>query len=273
MDYSQDYYGMELWKQMLGLSGNPYVQPPMQYPGMNKEEEKKKQGGGSNMNTQMMQSLLGGGTTATGMTPNATNAMGESYYGWGAQTGDWGAAGSAAPVSGSSGLVAGAEIPSAGMTYGASGAPTAEMAGMGSIGGEAGGAASIGSYASTLGYVGAGLAGLHQMTQMNNRSFEGQATKDIFGGSYATDPWVPTFYQKLGIKSPSAGESFDAQWQNSSNKGMAQTLPRAMGYWVNPATSMGYDVVSDKFGKTAASILFPDQWGLKQLGSLFGKLF
>ena len=107
MDPVNDYYGMEMWKQMLGLTANPYTQPAMQYLGQ-KQEQQQKQGGGS-MNNQLMQSLMGGGTTATGMTPNAVNSQGESYYGWGAQTGDWpAAAGTAAPVEGSAGLVAGA---------------------------------------------------------------------------------------------------------------------------------------------------------------------
>lgn len=263
MDPMNDYYGMEMWKQMLGLSANPYAPPQMQYLGQKQEQQKKQ--GGSNMNTQMLQSLMGG-STATGMTPNAVNSRGESFYGWGAKTGDWPAQ---APLTADSGLIAGNEIAAPG-AY----AEVGSAADIGSAsGGASGGTSLLGGLGYTAGWAGAGMGALHQATQANSRSFEGQATKDIFGGSYATDPWVPTAYEKLGIDTPTAGETFDARWQNKDYKGMVESFPRAGGYWASPVTSMGYDVVSDKFGSTVANMLFPDQWGLDQLGKLFGKLF
>ena len=103
MDYNQamqQIQAMQVVRRMLGLeqaqAGN---QPPrMEYVSMNQGQGQQQKKSSSNPYStyQNVMKMMGGGTTATGMTPNATNSMGESYYGWGAQTGDWGAMGTPA---------------------------------------------------------------------------------------------------------------------------------------------------------------------------------
>ena len=87
------YYYMQAMRQILGLNGlngNPYQAPPMQYMGMQDQQGQQGQKQQSNpMSTYNNIMKMFPSTTATGMTPNATNSMGESYYGWGAKTGDW----------------------------------------------------------------------------------------------------------------------------------------------------------------------------------------
>jgi hypothetical protein len=92
MDYNQamqQIQAMQMYRMMLGLGqdqGGMSQQPPMQYIGMD-------QGGGQQRQKPSFNpmSMINFMDTPTGMTPNATNAMGEAYSGWGAQTGDWGA--------------------------------------------------------------------------------------------------------------------------------------------------------------------------------------
>jgi hypothetical protein len=270
VDPINDYYGMEMWKQMLGLSANPYAPPQMQYLGQ--KQEQQKQQGGSNMNSQMLQSLMGG-STATGMTPNAVNSRGESFYGWGSKTGDWGAQ---APLTADSGLVSGAEIPSGGgITYGASGAPTSEMAGM--SGSSVGGASSLGSYASTLGYIGAAIAGQHMLSNQTSRSFDGRATKDAFGGSGATEPWLAFAYQKLGIKSPTTGEQLDADVKNGNWGDAISNVPSHAAYYFDPVRSGLSDwadqKLGDTFGPIVSTMIFPEGKIANQIGKLFGSIF
>jgi hypothetical protein len=127
-----------------------------------------------------------------------------------------------------------------------------------------------------LGYaaiVAAAIAAQHAMSKNTDRRFGGQATKDAFGGSYMTEPWLSFAYQKMGIGGASAGEDFDAAWQNKDQDKMAKTLPRAMGYWLEPGTSVGYDVVKDKIGSSAANVIFPNQWGFDKLGGFLNNLF
>ena len=273
MDPINDYYGMEMWKQMLGLSANPYAPPQMQYLGQKQEQQKKQ--GGSNMNSNMLQSLMGG-TTATGMTPNAVNSRGESYYGWGSKTGDWGAQ---APLTADSGLVAGAEIPSGGgMTYGASGAPTSEMAGMGSIAGDAGGGSSmLGTVGTYAGYIGAAIAGQHLLSNQTSRSFDGRATKDAFGGSGATEPWLAYGYQKMGIDAPTSGEQLDADVKNGDWGSAVSHVPSHAAYYFNPGANFLSDFAGQKLGDTwgpiVSSMIFPEGKIANQLGKLFGKIF
>ena len=95
MDYNQaiqQIQAMQVARRMLGLdqaqAGNNL--PQMQYVGMNQGQGQQRQKSNPMSMYQNAMKMFPS-TTATGMTPNATNSMGESYYGWGAQTGDWGA--------------------------------------------------------------------------------------------------------------------------------------------------------------------------------------
>lgn len=268
MDPVSDYYGMEMWKRMLGIGNNPYQPSRMQYVGMGGQPGQQRQQQGGGMQNQMLKQLMSGtGTTATGMTPNATNAMGESYYGWGAQTGDWGTMATVPEASG--GLMAGGDI-------GGSSIPLSEMgADLGaSAGGEGMGLGTLGTYA---GYIGAAIAGQHVLNKMTDRRFDGQATKDMFGGSGATEPWLAFAYQKLGIDSPTTGESLDAAVHNKDWGKVAEGIPSHAAYYMDPIRNMGADFVSDKVGGTAGDILggliFPEGFAAKQLGKLFGGLF
>ena len=152
MDPINDYYGMEMWKQMLGMSANPYAPPRMQYYSGQQQGQQKQQGGGSSMNNQMLKQLMSSGSTSTGMTPNATNAYGEPYSGWGAQTGDWGAVGSGANTG--SGLIAGNEIAAPGAF-----AEVGSAADIGTVSGGAGESAGLmsgaGPYAALAAAIGA----------------------------------------------------------------------------------------------------------------------
>ena len=260
MDPINDYYGMEMWKQMLGLSANPYAAPPMQYIGQKKEEKKQQQSSGSS-NNNMLQNLLSGGTTATGMTPNAVNAYGEPYYGWGAQTGDWGAVGSGTPST-SSGLIAGNEVA----------APAAEAGATASEGGSMLG--TVGTYA---GYIGAAIAGQHLLSNQTSRSFDGRATKDMFGGSGATEPWLAYAYQKMGIEAPTSGEQLDADVKNGSWGDAISHVPSHAAYYFNPGANFLSDFAGQKLGDTwgpiASTLIFPEGKLANQIGKIFGSIF
>jgi hypothetical protein len=218
-------------------------------------------GGGSQQSNplstyQSIMKMMGSGSVSTGMTPNAANAYGEPYYGWGAKTGDWGAASSGGNALESSG--------------GASGSVPAELSSASGMPSGPGGYGGPWGYA---GIVAAAIAAQHAMSNATSRRFEGQQTKDAFGGSFATEPWLGYGFDKLGIDSPTAGEDFDAAWQNKDYHNAAERFPRALGYWGEPGTSVGYDLMNDRFGEKFANIVFPNQYGLNQLGDLFGKLF
>jgi hypothetical protein len=265
MDPVNDYYGMEMWKRMLGMQA-PYGQPPnMQYIGGQQQGHRQQS---SSMNTNMLKQLMGSGSTATGMTPNATNAMGEPYYGWGAQTGDWGAT--------SSGLVSGAEIPS---TAGEVGGGVADVAGGGS------------SYLPLAGYVAAAIAGQHMMSGATDRrtmeggesgtkAGKGHRTGDVFSGDFFTEPWMAWGEQQLGIDTPTAGEKTDAAIDRlREGKGgfsdFASTIPGTAYQWFDPVGNFAGDFMGDKFGtagKVVTSLLLP-QTGLKWLGDWIGGLF
>jgi hypothetical protein len=104
MDYNQamqQIQAMQMYRRMLGLDqaqgGGGRPQSQMQYVGMNQGVGQQQQKQSSNpMSTYNNVMKMFPASTATGMTPNATNPSGESFYGWGSQTGDWGATASPA---------------------------------------------------------------------------------------------------------------------------------------------------------------------------------
>lgn len=159
MDPVNDYYGMEMWKRMLGMQA-PYGQPPqMQYAGMGGQQQGQQKQSSNPMSTyNNVMKMMSGGSTATGMTPNATNAMGESYYGWGAQTGDWGATGSTG-----SGLIAGNEIAAPGAF--AEIGSAADIGSLGGAGTEGGLISGAGPYAALA----AGLYGIKLDNDWNSK--------------------------------------------------------------------------------------------------------
>lgn len=289
--YSQDnYYGMNFWQQMLGLAGNPYYQyyqaPKMQYVGGQQDQgQQKKQGGG--MNPNMINQLMAMQPTATGMTPNATNAYGESYYGWGAQTGDWfPAAGSSVPGSTTvgSGLVAGNEITAPGAF-----AEVGSAADIGSVG--VGAESGVGSYLGYAAPVLAAIAGQHMMSGATDRRTmeggkqgadvgKGHRTGDVFSGDHFTEPWMAFAEQKLGIEEPTAGEKTDAAIDRiRGGKGgfsdLLSTVPGTAYQWFDPVGNFAGDFMGDKFGtagKVATTIILPHT-GLKWFGDWLGGLF
>ena len=246
---------------MLGMKNYmPYKPPEMKYFGDETTGSQQQKSGNMNMLQQLLQMQ---GSGLTGMTPNAVNAYGEPFYGWGSKTGDWGA---------------GSSVPFDASQYGSVGASgeSGGESGVGFLGGSGTGPSGPGGYGGALGYAGivaAAIAAQHAMSNATSRRFEGQQTKDAFGGSYATEPWLAYGFDKFGINSPTAGESFDAAWQNNDWENVAERSPRAMGYWGEPGTSVGYDVASDKMGEKAANAIFPNQYFLQQFGQLIGKLF
>ena len=205
---------------------------------------------------QNMMRLMGGGSTPTGMTPNAVNSMGEPYYGWGAQTGDWGAT----------------------ATPGAFDATTATGTGEAST-----------SYLPMAGWIAAAIAGQHLMSGATDRRTmeggragidRGHRTGDVFSGDFFTEPWMAYGEQQLGIDTPTAGEKTDAAIDRMrEGKGgfsdFASTIP-ATGYqWFDPVGNFAGDLMNDKFGnygKVLTSLLLPHtalKWGADWLGNIF----
>lgn len=275
------YYYMQAMRKMLGLDGgygvSPYQARPMQYVGMDQAggQQQKQQSSNPMSTYNNVMKMMGGGTTATGMTPNATNTMGESYYGWGAQTGDWGAMGSPAMYD---------------ATTVSPGVPTtgSELSSMSSgIGGESAGGAS--SYLPMAGYIAAAIAGQHMMSGATDRRTEsggkasktsGHRTGDIFSGDAFTEPWMAWGEQQLGVDTPTAGEKTDAAIDRlREGKGgfsdFASTVPGTAYQWFDPVGNFAGDVMGDKFGtagKVATSILLPHtglKWGADWLSGLF----
>ena len=255
-----------------GMNGNPYQAPPMQYVGMQQggQQQGKQQQSNPMSTYNNVMKLMGGGTTATGMTPNAVNAYGEPFYGWGAQTGDWGAT-AAAPASS-------AEL------GGASG--IADSAG--SIGGS--GTAEGAGY-TTAGYIAAIIAAQHLMSGATDRRTmeggkqgaelgKGHRTGDVFSGDFFTEPWMAWGEQQLGVDTPTAGEKTDASIDRlREGKGgfsdFASTVPGTAYQWFDPVGNFTGDILGDKFGtagKVATTILLPHtglKWGADWLGKLF----
>ena len=284
-----NYYDMNFWQQMLGMAGNPYYQyyqaPKMQYMGNQQGQgQQQKQGGG--MNPNMLRQLMASQPTQTGMTPNATNSMGESYYGWGAQTGDWGATAGATPGSATvgNGLVAGNEIPLSGMGADLGGSVGAEAGGIGAEAGSAGGGSYLGYVAPVL----AAIAGQHMMSSATDRRTmeggkqgadvgKGHRTGDVFSGDFFTEPWMAFAQQKLGVDTPTPGEKTDAA-MNSMRQGeggagdLLGSIPGTALQWFDPFGTISYNFLEDKFGKEVATVLIPHM-GLKNVTDWFSGLF
>ena len=266
------YYEMDAWRALMDSARTPYVPvKPMMYYGQGGQQggqQQQQQGSNPSQMYDMYKSLSGGtGTVATGMTPNATNAAGESYYGWGAQTGDWGAtagtpAMEAAGTTGS-GTMGGAE---------STGGLWDSIGGMfGGGGGE--GASSVGY--GTLGYILAAIAGQHMMSSDTDRQFSpsgaggsSHRTGDVFSGDFFTEPWMAYAYDKLGVEGATPGEETDSSinairdgesaWDN-----LLRSAPATAAQWFDPVGSFGYGLMEDKlgtFGKWLGRAAFPVHW-------------
>lgn len=290
MDYNQamqQIQAMQMYRRMLGLDqaqGRPQSQ--MQYVGMNQGGGQQQQKQSSNpMSTyNNVMKMMGGGSTATGMTPNATNAMGESYYGWGAQTGDWGAMGTPAMYD----ATTVGSTPAAQSAFGGG----SELAGTSGLGMDAaGGGAAEGAGMAGLGYIAAAIAGQHMMSGATDRrtmeggksgteAGKGHRTGDIFSGNMFTEPWMAYGEQLLGVDKPTAGEKSDAAIDRMrEGKGgfsdLASTVPSTMYQWFDPVGNFGADIMGDKFGdagKALTMILMPHtglKFGADWLGGLF----
>jgi hypothetical protein len=273
MDYNQamqQIQAMQMYRRMLGLDqaqGGMSQQPQMQYVGMGQPGQQQQQKQSSNpMSTyNNVMKMMGGGTTATGMTPNATNSMGESYYGWGAQTGDWGATSSPA-------------------MYDAT-VPAAESA-LGGVGESAGGAS---SYLPMAGYIAAAIAGQHMMSGATDRRTDsggnaskdsGHRTGDVFSGNFFTEPWMAWGEQQLGVDTPTAGENTDAAIDRMrEGKGgfsdFMSTVPGTAYQWFDPVGNFAGDIMGDKFGDVgkALTMMVLPQTGLKWSADWLSGLF
>jgi hypothetical protein len=261
---------MQMYRRMLGLDqaqGGMSQQPQMQYVGMNQGGGQQQQKQSSNpMSTyNNVMKMMGGGSTATGMTPNATNPAGESFYGWGAQTGDWGAMATPAMYD----------------TNVAASVPAAESG----VGGEAASGMGYG----TAGAIAAAIAGQHMMSGATDRRTDsggkaskdsGHRTGDIFSGNMFTEPWMAWGEQQLGVDTPTAGEKSDAAIDRMrEGKGgfsdLASTIPSTMYQWFDPVGNFGADIMGDKFGdagKALTMLLMPHtglKFGADWLGGLF----
>jgi len=272
MDYNQamqQITAMQMYRRMLGLDqaqgGQPQSQ--MQYVGMGQPGQQQQQKQSSNpMSTYNNIMKMFPASTATGMTPNAANPAGESFYGWGAQTGDWGAMSSPAMYDATT----------------AASTPAAE-----GLGGGAAEGAGLGS----LGYIAAAIMGQHLMSGATDRrtmeggksgteAGKGHRTGDVFSGNFFTEPWMAYGEQMLGVDKPTAGEKSDAAIDRMrEGKGgfsdLASTIPSTMYQWFDPVGNFGADIMGDKFGDAgkALTMLLMPHTGLKFGADWLGKLF
>ena len=275
MDYNQamqQIQAMQMYRRMLGLDqtqAGMSQQPQMQYVGMNQpgQQQQQKQSPNPMSTYNNVMKMMGGGSTATGMTPNATNTMGESYYGWGAQTGDWGAMSTPAMYD----------------TNVAASVPAAESG----VGGEAASGMGYG----TAGAIAAAIAGQHMMSGATDRrtmeggksgteAGKGHRTGDIFSGDMFTEPWMAWGEQQLGVDTPTAGEKTDAAIDRMrEGKGgfsdFMSTVPGTAYQWFDPVGNFAGDIMGDKFGdvgKALTMMVLPHtglKWGADWLSGLF----
>lgn len=137
-----------------------------------------------------------------------------------------------------------------------------------------GGPTEVGGYSlGNAAAIAAIIAGQHEMSKATDRRFAGQATKDVFGGSFATDPWQPFAYQNLGLDKATRGEEFDAAWQNKDWSKMAKTGPLAAEGWIDPGMNVGYDVANKYMGSTLANVFFPNHFVFDKIGGFLSSLF
>lgn len=221
------------------------------------QQQQQQTQSGSSFGNMDFSGLFGSGTTATGMTPDAVNAYGEPYYGWGAQTGDWGA---------------NATIPFDGSQYaGQSGLAEGVGEQLGQMGGNEGGSMS----SMPLAYVLAAIMGQHELSNRTNRETpvsgvegKGHQTGDVFTGDFFTEPWQSWTYDQLGMKTPSPGEKTDASinairdgesgWDN-----LLRSAPGTAAQWFDPGGSVGFDILDEKGGKFGGLVskqFMPHQW-------------
>ena len=195
MDYNQamqQIQAMQMYRRMLGLDqaqGGMSQSPQMQYVGMNQsgQQQQHKQSSNPMSTYNNVMKMMGGGSTATGMTPNAANPAGESFYGWGAQTGDWGAMSTPAMYDATTSATS-LGVPTTGSELTAlSGGMGGEAAGLG--GAEVGGAASL-SYA--IPALGAAIAGFKLnddwMSKGSGKSFGGEM-EEAWSDSFGNNGW------------------------------------------------------------------------------------
>jgi hypothetical protein len=290
MDYNQamqQIQAMQMYRRMLGLDQAQAGQPQqMQYVGMNQGGGQQQQQQSSNpMSTyNNVMKMMGGGTTATGMTPNATNPAGESFYGWGAQTGDWGATASPAMYD----ATTMGSTPAATSAFGGGGelAGTSGLAGVGEAGG-AGASSYLGYAAPIL----AAIAGQHMMSSGTDRRTmkggesgtelgKGHRTGDMFSGDFFTEPWMAWGEQQLGVDTPTAGEKTDAAIDRMREgeggfSDLASTIPGTAYQWFDPVGNFAGDIMGDKYGdlgKALTMLVLPHtglKWGADWLGKLF----
>jgi hypothetical protein len=262
MDYNQamqQIQAMQMYRRMLGLDqaqGGMSQQPQMQYVGMGQGGQQQQKQSSNPMSTyNNVMKMMGGGTTATGMTPNAANPAGESFYGWGAQTGDWGAMSTPAMYDATTAVST----------------PAAEGLGSGAAEG-----AGLGS----LGYIAAAIMGQHLMSSNTDRQTDGHRTGDVFSGDFFTEPWMAWGEQQLGVDTPTAGEKTDASIDRMQDgKGgfsdFMSTVPGTAYQWFDPVGNFAGDIMGDKYGdlgKALTMLVLPQtglKWGADWLGGLF----
>ncbi len=143
-----------------------------------------------------------------------------------------------------------------------------EGAGGGGSGAVGGGASSGGMGAWGMGgIIGAAILGQHVLSNNTSREVEGVKTDDVFGGNFATEPWLAFLYDKIGLQEDgSPGEKFDAAIKNDDHSLALKRAPAALNYWGNPGGSVAYDVTEDVVGKKWAGVFDPIQWALNKLG-------
>jgi hypothetical protein len=108
----------------------------------------------------------------------------------------------------------------------------------------------------------------------------GHRTGDVFSGDFFTEPWMAFGEQKLGVKTPTAGEQTDAALNDMRDgKGsvseLLSTAPETAYQWFDPVGNFAGDIMGDKFGtagKIATAALLPHT-GLKNVAKWLGDLF
>jgi hypothetical protein len=206
-------------------------------------------------------SFSSGASTFGGTTQGMTLANMGSY---GAAEGSYlgGTAGYSSTLGATEGFGAASQGGISGMSSGVGGA------GASGAGGSGGAAAGGMGAAGVAAIVAAIVAAQHYASNNTEREFEGVKTDDAFAQHWATDPWIPYMYQKMGINTPTRGEKFDAAVEN---KDWDLALRRSTGMFAHdPIGETTYDIANEKWGSTTAAIISPGQalmdWITKKIG-------